>query len=110
MALIAPGQIRYEVPSAIRNAVRAGRKTPASGRRAIADFLALSIPTVDDADLIEAGYDQALRFHGSLYDGLYVALADVLACPLIHADRRLRNELGATFPLALWLTDYAPNG
>jgi len=75
MALIAPNQIRYEAPSAIRNAVRIGRETPDRGKVSIATFLGLEIPIVDDDLLIEAGYDVALRFGCSLYDGLYVALA-----------------------------------
>jgi predicted nucleic acid-binding protein len=108
--LAAPNQIRYEVPSAIRNAVRIGRKTPADGRATIADFLALPLDTVDGNNLIEAGYDQALRFGCSFYDGLYLALAETLDCPFVFADRRLRNALGANFPRARWLTEYLPLG
>lgn len=108
--LIAPNQIRYEVPSAIRNGVRGGRGTAQTGKLAITTFLALAISTVDDNSLIEAGYDWALRAGCSLYDGLYVALAESLDCPLIHADRRLRNALGRGFPHAIWLNDYVSQG
>ena len=38
--LLAPTQLRFEVASAVRNAVRARRLTAADGRGAIADFLA----------------------------------------------------------------------
>ena len=108
--LAAPTQIRYEVPSAVRNAVRIGRQTPADGRATITDFLALPLDAVDNNDLIEAGYDQAMRFGCSFYDGLYLALAETLDCPFVFADLRLRNALGAKFPRALWLTDYVPAG
>ena len=107
-ALVAPGHFRYEVPSAIRNALRTNRLTPSEGGRAIAAFFAAQVPTVDDNALIEAGYDQARRFGCSLYDGLYLALAENIGCPFIHADRRLRNTLGTRFPRALWLSDDAP--
>ena len=107
-ALVAPGHFRYEVPSAIRNALRTDRLTPSEGRGAIAAFFVVQVPTVDDNALIEAGYDQALRFGCSLYDGLYLALAENLGCPLVHADKRLRNTLGTRFPRVLWLGDYAP--
>ena len=76
----------------------------------IADFLALPIDAVDNNDLIEAGYDQAMRFGCSFYDGLYLALAESLDCPFVFADLRLCNALGALFPRALWLTDYVPAG
>ena len=109
-SLFAPNQIRYEVPSAIRNALRARRLLPAPGRLSIADFLALRIATVDDDTLIEAGYDQALQFDCSLYDGLYLSLAETLVCPFVYADKRLRNALGTRFPLAIWLADYVSIG
>jgi predicted nucleic acid-binding protein len=104
--LIAPNQIRYEVASAVRNALRTGRETPSRGRRAIAGFLALPISTVDTDLLIEAGYDFAVRFGCSLYDGLYLALAELTGAPFVHADRRLRNTIGTSFPLAVWVDNY----
>lgn len=107
-ALVAPGQLRFEVPSAIRNALRTNRLTSPEGRAAISTFLAWQIPTVDNGELIEAGYDQALRFGCSLYDGLYLALAEFVDCPLVFADLRLRHAIGSRFPRALWLTDYVP--
>ena len=64
------------------------------------------MPTVDDNALVEAGYDQALRFGCSFYDGLYLALAEIVSRPLIHSDNRLRNALGDQFRYALWLGDY----
>lgn len=104
--LAAPRQIRYEVPSAIRNAVRTRRATPAEAKDMVTDFLTVRLFTVETDDLIAAGLDQALRFGCSFYDGLYLALAETLDCPFVFADRRLRNGLGLGFPRALWLTDY----
>src|SRR5687768_7735403 len=92
--LFAPDHIRYEVPSAIRNAIRTGRVTVEQGRIVIADFHAWQIPTVGDDALIQAGYEQALLFGCSLYDGLYAALAETISCPLIYADNHLRNAFG----------------
>lgn len=106
--ILAPGQLRYELPSAVRNALRTNRLTAEQGKLAISAFFALRIPTVDDDALIQAAYDQALRFGCSLYDGLYLALADSVGCPFVYADRRLRNALGSAFPRALWVEDYVP--
>ncbi|MEA2594818.1 MAG: hypothetical protein QOF01_1287 [Thermomicrobiales bacterium] len=101
--LIAPDHIRYEVPSAIRKTVRTGRLTAEQARSAIADFLAWKVPTVGSDEVIVAGYEQTVRFGCSLYDGLYVALADALRCPLVHADVSLRNALGPMFSHAIWI-------
>lgn len=106
MQLFAPEQIRYEVPSAFRNALRLRRWTTAQARQATEDFLALPIVTIGTAQLILAGFEQTLRFGCSLYDGLYVALAEMSGTPLIHADARLRNALDEQFPLAIWLADF----
>jgi len=104
--LVAPSHIRYEVSSAIRSAVRRKRLPRDEGRSAIEDFLLLGIPTVESENVIVEGYDRALRFGCSLYDGVYVALAESIGCPLIHADHRLRLALGDSYPLAIWIADY----
>ena len=106
--LLAPEQIRYEVPSAFRNALRTNRLTLEQARRAIRGFLAWPIITVRDDRMILAACDLSVRFGCSFYDGLYLALAESTHYPLIHADLRLRNSLGTQFPLANWLADYTP--
>lgn len=108
--MIAPAHLRYEVSSSVLNAVRARRLTDHDGRAAISDFLSWGIRIIDDDALIEAGYEQAARVDCSLYDGCYVALAELLRAPLVYADLRLRNALGTTFPLGLWLDDYVSHG
>lgn len=45
--LVAPTQIRFEVPSAVRNALRTGRLTPAEGRAAITDYRFPPLGTTD---------------------------------------------------------------
>jgi predicted nucleic acid-binding protein len=104
--LLAPAHPRYEVPSASRNAVQRRRLSSEHARTAIDQFLAWDISTVSTDDLIRAGYQQALRFGCSLYDGLYLALAEAARAPLEYADLRLRNSLARRFPLALWIEDY----
>jgi len=105
-SLVAPEQIRYEVPGAIRNAVRTRRMTADAGAMAVADFLSWNIPTVTDNALTLNGYRLAIRFGCWFYDGLYVALAERANASLVHADNRLRNAIGGTFPLEMWMDDY----
>lgn len=104
--LSAPDLIRYEVASAIRVATRTQRVDFQIGRRAITLFLSLGIPTITTEKLILSAYDVSGRFGCSLYDGLYLALAKAQKCPLIHADRALRNLLAEDTPLAMWIGDY----
>ena len=108
--LIAPDQMRYEVPSAIRNAVNRKRLGSEQARMAIDQFLAWEISTVSTNDLIRAGYRQSLRFGCSLCDGLYLALAEAARIPLLYADPHLRNSLAQRFPLAQWIKDYRSPG
>ena len=106
--LYAPEQIRYEVPSAIRQAVSRTRLSPEHGRQATELFLSLDFTTVRSTSLTILAYDQALRWGCSLYDGLYLALAEATDYPLVFADHRLKNTLAGRFPLAVWIDDYSP--
>ncbi len=98
--LVVPAHLRYEIPSAVRNAVRV-RCLSAAGRVTIDDCFSWRIPTVDDDVLIALGYDLSLRFGCSLHDEVYLALAESLDCLLAFADRRLRNGLGTNSPRRL---------
>lgn len=44
-----------------------------------------------------------------MYDALYLALAEQIGCPFVHADRRLHNTLAGRFPHELWIENYATN-
>mgnify|MGYP000521768686 CR=1 FL=1 len=106
VGLVAPDHFRFEVPSAIRKTLRTGRLTTQQARTAIAEFLAWQVPTVGGDDLVLAAFEQTVRFGCSLYDGAYLALADSLQCPLIHADLSLQNAIGTRFPGAVWIEDW----
>lgn len=110
IVLFAPDQIRYEVGAAILNAARARppRLATAEGSLTISDVGLWGVNFVTDNDLLPAAYLMGRRWGCSFYDGLYVALAQRLGVPLLHADNNLRNALGDRFPLALWIEDYQP--
>lgn len=69
------------------------------------EFLQLSIPVVVGTHIIVRGWDASRTYGCALYDGLYLALAEMMDCPLVHADRRLHNSLRGRFPLELWIED-----
>jgi predicted nucleic acid-binding protein len=111
--LAAPRHIRSEVPSAITVATRMvprgqqqPRRTVEQGAQAIADFLSLALPTVDDDLLVIAAYDVSQEFGCSFYDGLYLALAQRLGVRFILADDRF-HRLIRHLPGVVWLGDYS---
>ncbi|MBI4507702.1 MAG: type II toxin-antitoxin system VapC family toxin, partial [Chloroflexi bacterium] len=74
ITLIAPEHIRYEVPSAIRNAIRTDRIDPEKAWEQVRLFLQLRIPVVRTSAVIELGLHASLEYGCSFYDGLYLAL------------------------------------
>jgi predicted nucleic acid-binding protein len=107
--LLAPAHIHYEVANAIRTAVRTGRLIASDGQSSIEAFFGWNLPTVTSERLILSGYGLSLTYGCALYDGVYLALAAIARCPLVHADRRLHNTLGGRFPHELWIEEYSSN-
>ncbi|MCX6020637.1 MAG: type II toxin-antitoxin system VapC family toxin [Chloroflexi bacterium] len=108
--LIAPSQLRFEVAAAIlkatRNPERVQRLEPRVGERILEVFQSWNIQYIPSESLTLPAYRIARQFGCSYYDGLYVALAQATATPLLHADNKLRNALRDRFPLAVWIEDY----
>ena len=107
ISLLAPDNIRYEFAGAIRKAVSRRRISSEDGRLAIDAFLGLELRMVRSNSLIVMAYATAAAYGCSLYDGLYVTLAQLAQSPLVYADSRLRNTLGDRFPLGVWISDYS---
>jgi predicted nucleic acid-binding protein len=84
----APGHQPVEVLSALVRMVRAGALTPDAARIAIDAAMAVPQELVPpSAAHVRRAF--AFREHIRVTDGLYVALADELGCPLVTTDRRL---------------------
>lgn len=107
LGLIAPLHIQYEVPNAIMVAARRQppRLSEAQAWTAIREFLDLGVPTVHDDALVWAATILASQHGCALYDGLYLALSDRLAQPLITADNKLYHLVGH-LPNVIWIADY----
>lgn len=103
--LTAPDHFRYEVPNALRTAVRRQRMTVHQATRSIENLFDLGIEFVDGDDLIVTGSLYAFRYNIALYDALYLVLADRANAPFVHADRRLSNSLRNRFAHATWIED-----
>jgi predicted nucleic acid-binding protein len=107
LVLVAPEQIRYEIPATISVATLGAhpRMSRDDGRVAIASFLALGVHTFGSNDLILAAFSLVHQHAIAFYDGLYLALATILEIPFVTADSRLYQRI-AGLPGVIWISDY----
>ena len=97
-AVVAPPIFRPEITNALHQNVRRGRL----GRSAAAEILDILIPLVEIAEPFGL-YDRALELAaylalGSIYDALYLALAEAEGCAMWTADLRLVRAVQPRFP------------
>jgi predicted nucleic acid-binding protein len=86
-AFWAPELLDAEVGSALRRAVRRSGKDAERAAEALGELRKLPIHRVSHERLAQFAW--LLRDNVSFYDGLYVALAQLLGQPLLTFDRRL---------------------
>jgi predicted nucleic acid-binding protein len=107
LVLVAPEQIRYEIPATISVATVGTRPRMSrdDGRAAIESFLALGVHTFGTDDLILSAFALVHQHAIAFYDALYLALATILEIPFITADNRLYQRI-AGIEGVLWISDY----
>jgi len=91
-ALWVPHLIDAEVGHALRRRVAAGRLEEEAAVEALLDFAQMPLRRIDHAGLLHRAWE--LRHNVSFYDGLYVALAELLDVPLMTLDQRLARAAG----------------
>jgi predicted nucleic acid-binding protein len=87
-ALAAPELIFLEVASVLRRATRAHRLDARRAGQALADLAALPLRSAPHVPLLARAWE--LRDTATVYDGAYLALAELLRAPLLTADKRLQ--------------------
>lgn len=106
--LIAPVMLAAEVASTLRQAVYRGRVSVSEGDEAFAAFLEMPIRIIQPERLLSRAWEIGKAVNAPrLYDAFYVALADIEACELWTADRRLTNLVQPRFPQVHWLGETA---
>ncbi len=90
--LAAPELIDVEVASVLRRHWLAKTLSARRFAAALADLAELPIVRFPALPLLHRVYE--LRANVSAYDAVYVALAELLDCPLLTADRRLAAAPG----------------
>lgn len=105
----AKGRVRFVAPdifwpecgNVLLKAVRLGRITHDAAEEALTTLEAAKITTMPTSSLLKDSFAIAVTFGRRVYDCAYVALV-ATNTPLLTADERLANALGARFPVH-WL-------
>ena len=90
--IIAPELLDVEVTAAWRRHEAAGRLDSRRAALARSDLRDLPVERVSHRLLMERCWE--LRANVTVYDAVYVALAELLDAPLVTADRKLANAPG----------------
>ncbi|MDR0593134.1 MAG: type II toxin-antitoxin system VapC family toxin [Bifidobacteriaceae bacterium] len=90
--LLAPQLIDVEVAASWRRLVAAGQLSQAAARSAIHDLAAFPLRRVSHPWLLERCWE--LRHNLTIYDAVYVALAEAYQAVLLTADHRLAGAPG----------------
>jgi len=102
--LVAPPLLLAEVPSTLRQAIYRRRITPEEGKEAFTVFLDLELQILQPDGLLTRAWELGGDFNAPrLYDFFYVALAELIGCPLWTADRRLVSLVERRCPWVHWL-------
>jgi predicted nucleic acid-binding protein len=87
-----------EVASAIWKRLRQKAITPAEADSFLDALLRAPVDTFPASDLIKAAFSIAVRYDRSIYDALFVALAEKQGLQGVTADEPLYNAVNADFP------------
>ncbi len=99
---LVPDLFWLEIANIFWKAARTRRITPASAQESLFALERREIPTAPTLPLLGDALAIASTYDRPVYDSVYVALAVSSGMPLLTADERLVNALGAKFPIR-WL-------
>ena len=97
--LAAPDLVDVETTAVLRKRWLAGDLSDQRFATAVEDLEDLDLDRYPSLPLIRRAYE--LRANVSAYDATYVALAEVLDCELLTAERKLSNAPGPRCPIRL---------
>jgi predicted nucleic acid-binding protein len=99
IGLHAPHLLDVEVVSTLRRLVRDGSLDEEEAQAAIVDLMALDLQRHSHEALLERAW--ALRANLTIYDAVYVALAEALDATLLTCDSRLARAPGSRMRVEL---------
>ena len=107
--IVGPPHLTGEVANALYRRIHRSQNsiTQDEAEDALARFLAIPIQVVSSDELYTGAFAFALQYGlSSLYDSLYVVLAELLGGQLWTDDRRLLNTIGQAAPWVRPIADY----
>lgn len=105
---VAPDLLIAECGNVFWRRCRQGDITPDEATESLADLLTLNVPLVPATSLVQSALSLALQHQRTVYDALYLALAQERNCDVITADERFFNALSAQFPQLQLLRHWQP--
>jgi predicted nucleic acid-binding protein len=90
--LAAPHLVDAEFGNAVRRMTMSGELTAQSAQRTLDDLAGFEIMRYAQVELLSRAFE--LRQNASIYDALYITLAEFLDAPLVTIDRRLAGIPG----------------
>jgi predicted nucleic acid-binding protein len=90
--LCAPSLVDLEAVSVLRRAVATGRLHERRSAQALADLALLPLERVGHVALLDRIWE--LRENVTVYDGAYIALAELIGATFLTADARLARSPG----------------
>jgi predicted nucleic acid-binding protein len=91
-AMAAPELMDAEVAHVVRRRVLRGELASAAGESALADLVAMRIERHSHLPLVQRAFE--LRDNATVYDALYLALAEILGATLLTRDGGLARVPG----------------
>jgi predicted nucleic acid-binding protein len=104
--VIAPDLMLVEVGNIVWKKQRLGLITEEEGTSAMLDLLALEVPTVKPQVILPRAYSLAKLFDRTVYDALYLALAEERRARFVTADLRLCNAVSSSLGFVQYLGSY----
>lgn len=104
--LMAPDLLFAEVGNIVWKKHRLGIITEQEGRDILSDLLAFNLLTVPTEMILPLAYYLAVRFDRTVYDSLYMALAQERGVKFITADLRLYNAVNLRLDFVEYLANY----
>lgn len=95
--LIVPEIFYAELASVFKKRVRRKEITTTAAFEAFDLLSAFSLKRYSDYELSDIALENAIRLDISVYDAIYISLAEIYVAPLITADRELINACKGRF-------------
>lgn len=103
--LAIPEFFYYEIASGISKAIMRDYITAIEGQKAIDYILQLDIKTYPIPN-VKIVYNIAQSYKRSIYDSIYIALAQIMGAEFWTADKKLYNAVSNKLQFVKWIEDY----